>query len=123
MHFASRLSTQPVHSPSALLPADDKCGPSDGQPVLAPYPPLEPLQQKRLAARRHRTTYCFDFPAVFEDALRQLWAQRAAAGEPGAVPPPGGQGKRCCGPSVCAEKAGSLARAPACGAILIALNA
>ncbi|KAL4426359.1 hypothetical protein ABPG77_004653 [Micractinium sp. CCAP 211/92] len=68
---------------------DDKCGPSDGQPVLAPYPPLEPLQQKRLAARRHRTTYCFDFPAVFEDALRQLWAQRAAAGEPGAVPPPG----------------------------------
>ncbi|PRW58200.1 acetyl- carboxylase 1-like isoform A [Chlorella sorokiniana] len=66
-----------------------KCGPSDGEPVLAPYLPLEPLQQKRLAARRHKTTYCFDFPAVFEDALRQLWAQRAAAGEPNAVPPAG----------------------------------
>ena len=57
--------------------------------MLAPYSPLEPLQQKRLAARRHKTTYCFDFPAVFEDALRQLWAQRAAAGEPNAVPPAG----------------------------------
>lgn len=69
--------------------SEDKCGPSDGQPVLAPYSPLEPLQQKRLGARRHKTTYCYDFPAVFEDALRQLWAQRAAAGEPNAVPPAG----------------------------------
>ena len=31
-------------------------GPLHGQPVLAPYPPLEGLQQKRLAARRHKTT-------------------------------------------------------------------
>lgn len=59
--------------------------------MLALYSPLEPLQQKRLAARRHKTIYCFDFPAVFEDALRQLWAQRAAAGEPNAVPPAGEQ--------------------------------
>lgn len=58
--------------------------------MLAPYAPLESLQQKRLAARRHRTTYCYDFPAVFEDALRTLWAARAAAGEPNAVPPSGG---------------------------------
>lgn len=72
-----------------LIPAEDKCGPSDGQPVLAPYLRLESLQQKRLAARRHATTYCYDFPAVFEDALRQEWARRAAAGEPGAVPPAG----------------------------------
>lgn len=58
-------------------------------PVLSRYPPLEGLQQKRLAARRHKTTFCYDFPAVFENALRQTWAARAAAGEPGAVPPPG----------------------------------
>jgi acetyl-CoA carboxylase/biotin carboxylase 1 len=70
---------------------EDKCGPSDGEPVLTPYAPLEPLQQKRLAARRHRTTYAYDFPAVFEDALRTLWAARAAAGEPNAVPPAGGR--------------------------------
>ena len=59
----------------------------DGIPVSSPYPPLEPLQQKRLAARRHKTTYCYDFPAVFENALREIWAARAAAGEPHAVPP------------------------------------
>lgn len=58
-----------------------------GQPVLGPYPPLEPLQQRRLAALRHAVTYCYDFPSVFEDVVREAWAARAAAGEPGSVPP------------------------------------
>lgn len=49
----------------------------------------QPLQQKRLAARRHNTTYCYDFPSVFDNALRGIWAARAAAGEPQSVPPPG----------------------------------
>ena len=61
----------------------------DGTSVLDTYPPLAPLQQKRLAARRHKTTYCYDFPSVFGNALREAWATRAAAGEPNAVPPPG----------------------------------
>ena len=52
---------------------------------MAPYPGLDPLQQKRLAARRHATTYCYDFPSVFNTALRDIWAARAAAGEPGAL--------------------------------------
>ena len=59
--------------------------------MLDAYPPLAPLQQKRLAARRHRTTYCYDFPSVFGNALREAWAARAAAGEPNAVPPPGAE--------------------------------
>lgn len=63
--------------------------PLDGISVMKPYAPLALLQQKRLAARRHNTTYCYDFPAVFENALREIWAARAAAGEPGAVPPSG----------------------------------
>lgn len=62
-------------------------GSLDGTFISAPYPPLERLQQKRLAARRHKTTYCYDFPAVFENALREIWAARASAGEPNAVPP------------------------------------
>lgn len=66
---------------------DGRLGPLHATPVLAPYLPLERLQQKRLAARRHKTTYCYDFPAVFENALREMWAERAAAGEPHAVPP------------------------------------
>jgi acetyl-CoA carboxylase/biotin carboxylase 1 len=61
-------------------------GPLHGQPVLAPYPKLEGLQQKRLAARRHKTTYAYDFPTVFGNALRELWTARAIAGEPGVVP-------------------------------------
>lgn len=61
-------------------------GPLHGQPILAPYPTLEGLQQKRLAARRHKTTYAYDFPTVFGNALRELWTARAIAGEPCAVP-------------------------------------
>lgn len=69
------------------LVGDGRCGALDCTPLNAPYPRLEPLQQKRLAARRHKTTYCYDFPAVFENALRDIWVARAASGEPGAVPP------------------------------------
>ena len=61
-------------------------GPWEQLPISSPYPPLEALQQKRLAARRHKTTYCYDFPSVFSNALRQAWLARAIAGEPGDVP-------------------------------------
>jgi acetyl-CoA carboxylase / biotin carboxylase 1 len=70
--------------------AQNPAGPLAGTPILAPCPPLEALQRKRLAARRHKTTFCYDFPSVFGNALRQAWAARAAAGEPDSVPPPGG---------------------------------
>ena len=55
--------------------------PLHGHPVWGPYPALEPLQQRRLAARRLAVTYCYDFPSVFEDALREIWASRMASGE------------------------------------------
>ena len=61
-------------------------GPLAGVPVMAAYAPLEVLQQKRLAARRHKTTYCYDFPSVFQTALRDIWAARAMNGEPGNKP-------------------------------------
>jgi acetyl-CoA carboxylase/biotin carboxylase 1 len=73
-HHSSCESSSPV---PLLLPQS----PLHGQLVLGPYPPLEPLQQRRLAARRHAVTYCYDFPSVFEDALREIWAGRVAAGE------------------------------------------
>lgn len=70
--------------PDGLTP-----GALDLQPVLKPYGSLDLLQRKRLEARRHQTTYCYDFPKVFGNALREIWAARAANGEPGAVPPAG----------------------------------
>ena len=60
-----------------------------GCPVLQPYEALSALQQKRLMARRHGTTYCYDFPTVFANALKELWTERALAGEPCSTPPPG----------------------------------
>eukprot|EP00200_Dunaliella_tertiolecta_P012627 CAMPEP_0202373002 /NCGR_PEP_ID=MMETSP1127-20130417/4091_1 /ASSEMBLY_ACC=CAM_ASM_000462 /TAXON_ID=3047 /ORGANISM="Dunaliella tertiolecta, Strain CCMP1320" /LENGTH=2753 /DNA_ID=CAMNT_0048969731 /DNA_START=204 /DNA_END=8465 /DNA_ORIENTATION=+ len=84
----------PAAAQNAAAAADANAGKElvpllHGQSVLGPYPPLQPLQQRRLAARRHNVTYCYDFPAVFETALREVWAARAAAGEPNAFPPSG----------------------------------
>ena len=61
-------------------------GPLHGKPISAPCGPLEGMQQKRLAARRHKTTYAYDFPTVFGNALREIWTTRAISGEPGSVP-------------------------------------
>lgn len=55
-------------------------------PTSTVYPPLEDLQCKRLAARRHKTTYVYDYPSVFSNALKGLWTRRAEAGEPGDIP-------------------------------------
>ncbi|GMH43409.1 hypothetical protein BSKO_11331 [Bryopsis sp. KO-2023] len=79
-----RLRTYKSRQPDDCSPA-----PLSLQPVLKQYGPLDLLQQKRLAARRHQTTYCYDFPKVFGNALREIWVARAADGEPGAVPPAG----------------------------------
>lgn len=61
----------------------------DGCGILEPYCLLSLLQQKQLTAKRHSTTYCYDFPKVFANALQEIWSDRAAAGEPGSVPPQG----------------------------------
>jgi len=50
-------------------------GPMQGKPLNAPYEPLEFLMTKRIAARRQNTTYCYDFPALFEEALGELWVR------------------------------------------------
>ena len=75
--------------------SSEAAGPLDEQPILAAYPPLEGLQQKRLAARRHKTTYAYDFPSVFGNALRELWTARAVAGEPGTAPKGAAQRPGC----------------------------
>ena len=80
--------------------SSEAAGPLDGQPILAAYPPLEGLQQKRLAARRHKTTYAYDFPSVFGNALRELWTARAVAGEPGTAPK-GAARRRGCPLALC----------------------
>uniref|UniRef100_A0A6V7QRJ1 Acetyl-CoA carboxylase n=1 Tax=Ananas comosus var. bracteatus TaxID=296719 RepID=A0A6V7QRJ1_ANACO len=54
-------------------------GPLHGVPLSALYQPLGPIDQKRLAARKSNTTYCYDFPLVFETALRQSWASYSQA--------------------------------------------
>lgn len=74
----ARLEDPPLRRavPAPLRPA----GPLDAHSPLEREPPLAPLQQRRLAARRHDTTYAYDFPAVFEAALRAAWSAAADGG-------------------------------------------
>ena len=65
---------------SRFSPAES--GPLHETPILAPYTPFEALQQKRLVARRHKSTFAYDFPNVFANALRKIWLEREANGEP-----------------------------------------
>lgn len=74
---------------SSVHAGQPSAGPLHGQSLLSVYGPLEHLQQKRLAARLHKTTFCYDFPRVFENALREIWDARAAAGEPQSIMPGG----------------------------------
>ncbi|XP_024374276.1 acetyl-CoA carboxylase 1 [Physcomitrium patens] len=62
-------------SPFTPVPA-----PLHGVPLSAHYKSLDAIAQKRLAARRQNTTYCYDFPLVFETVLRQSWVDAAEAG-------------------------------------------
>lgn len=66
----------------SLEGASKVTGPLHTTPTLAPYTPFEALQQKRLAARRHKSTFAYDFPNVFANALRKIWLDRQASGEP-----------------------------------------
>ncbi|EOA39468.1 hypothetical protein CARUB_v10008063mg [Capsella rubella] len=53
-----------------------KKGPLHGTPINGQYKPLNNLDRKRLVARRSNTTYCYDFPLLFETALELLWASQ-----------------------------------------------
>eukprot|EP00884_Botryococcus_braunii_P014175 jgi/Botrbrau1/22759/Bobra.0132s0090.2 len=70
----------------ASRPVGVEPGPLDKLPVSTVIPPLEDLQCKRLAARRHKTTYVYDYPSVFTNALKGMWIRRSEAGEPGHLP-------------------------------------
>lgn len=49
--------------------------PLHGTEASAPYPLLDALQLKRLAALNVGTTYCYDFLLIIEKALAQLWRE------------------------------------------------
>lgn len=48
-------------------------GPLSGKPVDHPYLPLDSIPRKRLDARLQDTTYCYDIPALFENAVAASW--------------------------------------------------
>lgn len=56
-------------------------GPMHLRPITTPYPTKEWLQPKRYKAHVMGTTYVYDFPELFSQAIRQQW-QALRAGHP-----------------------------------------
>jgi hypothetical protein len=61
-------------------------GPLSGKPVDHPYLPLDSIPRKRLDARLQDTTYCYDIPAIFENAVAVAW-KRVSESIPKALQP------------------------------------
>ena len=72
-------SGQAVYAPQPAAGA--RPGPLAGHLLSRVYDPLETLQRKRLSARRLRTTYCYDFPSLFETVLREEWSKMNAGSQ------------------------------------------
>jgi len=61
-------------------------GALDGCDVNTPYAPIDQIELRRLMAKGKETTYCYDFIALFEKALRKQWAAyRAQESKQGGV--------------------------------------
>lgn len=52
-----------------------KIGPLDGRALYDPYVTKDYLQYKRFTAQTNNTTYAYDFPEMFRQALLQTWKQ------------------------------------------------
>jgi acetyl-CoA carboxylase/biotin carboxylase 1 len=53
-------------------------GPLDGKDVLAPYPPMDQLELKRLMAKGKETTYVYDMITLFDKAVAKAWERYQA---------------------------------------------
>jgi hypothetical protein len=52
-----------------------KTGPMDGRALYDPYVTKDHLQYKRFTAQSNNTTYVYDFPEMFRQALSLIWKQ------------------------------------------------
>ena len=68
--YAERLNEK---GQLVLVSVGGERGPLDQTPVDAPYPNKEWLQPRRHSAHLNGTTYVYDFPDLFRQALQKLW--------------------------------------------------
>lgn len=62
--------------------ASSVAGPLHGVSLTSLYQPLNVIDQKRLAARKNNTTYCYDFPLAFATALKRSWVSYVSDNTP-----------------------------------------
>ncbi|GBG75894.1 hypothetical protein CBR_g21136 [Chara braunii] len=73
-----REAVDPKSGEAVYFSASEDCcstvtAPLHMTPLAAPYKALDALEQKRITAWKNQTTYCYDFPLVFESALQETW--------------------------------------------------
>ena len=52
-------------------------GPLDGTQLNSAYETKGQLQQKRYAAQKIGTTYVYDYPEMFKQAVNKMWKEQA----------------------------------------------
>ncbi|EJU03511.1 acetyl CoA carboxylase [Dacryopinax primogenitus] len=65
----------PSESGATILKSIGQIGPLHLQPVKTPYTTKESLQPRRYQAHLVGTTYVYDYPDLFRQALKQVWAK------------------------------------------------
>jgi acetyl-CoA carboxylase / biotin carboxylase 1 len=68
-----RERTDPLTGEAIFESFGSKPGPLHGQFIRTPYLTRDHLQQKRFAAQLNGTTYAYDFPEMFKQALMKIW--------------------------------------------------
>ena len=46
------------------------------------YPPIDPIQEKRINVKKFGTTYVYDFPLLFKHAVEMIWKQIGSQNKP-----------------------------------------
>ncbi|KAK5578910.1 hypothetical protein RB653_008585 [Dictyostelium firmibasis] len=58
----------------AVVPGSSK-GSWEGLPIDTPYPIMDAVQRNRFKAQRLDTTYCYDYPDLFREAMQNIWME------------------------------------------------
>lgn len=66
-----------------LVSSSRPLGPLHGQPTYRLHDPKQSIQPKRYRAHLLGTTYVYDFPALFQEALKQEWCKLEGIVAPG----------------------------------------
>jgi acetyl-CoA carboxylase/biotin carboxylase 1 len=75
VHISAYSQEKDANGELKLVSLSQTTGPAHGLPVYRLHAPKQAIQPKRYKAHLLGTAYVYDFPALFNEALRQVWKE------------------------------------------------